>query len=227
MKAKLELDVGLVSQSQRLHNTPRNATEYDKMISGMLYNSTDPDLVMARHRARILQYQYNNFYPVELSAETHAEARLLLLRQMLGQVGDETYIESPFLVDYGCNISLGARFYGNYNLVILDCSLVVIGDRVMCGPNVSIYAATHETDVTSRRNNIEYAREVNIGDDVWIGGGSTILPGVTIGEGSTIGAGSLVTKDVPPWSVVHGSTYFPWMSPLRRLIEDKNTDLCF
>jgi len=75
----------------------------------------------------------------------------------------------------------------------------------MFGPNVSIYAATHETDVQSRRDNIEFARPVTIGDDCWIGGNSIILPGVTIGEGSTVGAGSVVTKDVPAWSVVLGT----------------------
>lgn len=75
----------------------------------------------------------------------------------------------------------------------------------MCGPNVSIFAATHETEVESRRRGVEYARPVVIGDDVWIGGGATILPGVTIGKGCTVAAGSVVTKDVPPFSVVRGA----------------------
>lgn len=89
-------------------------------------------------------------------------------------------------------------------MTILDCGLVTIGNRVMFGPYVSIYAATHETDVASRRENIEFAREVSIGDDCWIGGNAVILPGVTIGEGSTVAAGSVVTKSVPAWSVVVG-----------------------
>lgn len=93
----------------------------------------------------------------------------------------------------------------NDSLVILDCSLVTIGDRVMFGPNVSIFAATHETEVYSRRENIEFARPVVIGDDCWIGGGTIILPGVTIGKGVTIGAGSVVSKDIEPWSVAMGS----------------------
>jgi len=75
----------------------------------------------------------------------------------------------------------------------------------MFGPFVSIFAATHETEVQSRRENIEYAREVTIGDDCWIGGHVTILPGVTIGEGCTIGAGSIVSRSIPPWSVAIGS----------------------
>jgi acetyltransferase-like isoleucine patch superfamily enzyme len=89
--------------------------------------------------------------------------------------------------------------------VILDCALVTIGNRVMFGPNVSIYAATHENEVESRRQNIEYARPVTIGDDCWVGGNVTIMPGVTIGKGCTIGSGSVVTKDIPEFSVAIGS----------------------
>lgn len=92
-----------------------------------------------------------------------------------------------------------------HSTVILDCGIVTIGDRVMFGPFVSIFAATHETEVQSRRDNIEYAREVKIGDDCWICGHVTILPGVTIGEGCTIGSNSVVTRDVPAWSVAMGS----------------------
>ncbi|KIV85176.1 hypothetical protein PV11_00906 [Exophiala sideris] len=124
---------------------------------------------------------------------------------VIGKVGDDVYLEPPLFLDYGCNIKLGDQIYANFNLTILDCSLVTIGNRVMFGPNVSIYAATHETDVQSRRDNIEYARPVTIGDDCWIGGSSIILPGVTIGQGCTVGAGSVVTKDVPAWSVVMGT----------------------
>jgi acetyltransferase-like isoleucine patch superfamily enzyme len=91
-----------------------------------------------------------------------------------------------------------------FSLTILDCSLVTIGDRVMVGPHVSIYAATHETEVASRRKNIEFARKVTIGDDCWIGGQTVILPGVTIGKGCTVGAGSVVSRDIPDWSVAVG-----------------------
>lgn len=113
-------------------------------------------------------------------------------------------IEPPFNIDYGCNISIGDRFFANFNLTILDCSLVTIGARCMFGPNVSIFAATHETEVQSRRDNIEYGRPVVVGDDCWIGGNVVILPGVTIGRGVTVAAMSVVTKDVPDFSVVMG-----------------------
>lgn len=91
------------------------------------------------------------------------------------------------------------------SLVILDCSMVTIGHRVLFGPFVSIFAATHEVGVQSRRDGVEYAAPVSIGDDCWIGGNVTIMPGVTIGKGCTIGAGSVVTKDIPDFSVAIGS----------------------
>jgi len=82
---------------------------------------------------------------------------------------------------------------------------VEIGDRVMFGPGVNILSATHQTDVQSRRDGVEFALPVFIGDDCWIGGNVSILPGVTIGNGCTIGASSVVTKSIPPYSVAVGS----------------------
>ncbi|KAL0261795.1 hypothetical protein SLS55_003227 [Diplodia seriata] len=173
----------------------------------MLYDSFVPELSSARFKARAWCHNYNNHFPVETSPdfESLQKHRLGLLRNIIGHVeGDEAFIEPPFFIDYGCNIRLGARFYANFNLTILDCGIVTIGDRVMFGPNVSIFAATHETEVQSRRDNIEYASPVVIGDDCWVGGSVIILPGVTIGEGSTVAAGSVVTKDIPAWSVAMG-----------------------
>jgi acetyltransferase-like isoleucine patch superfamily enzyme len=110
------------------------------------------------------------------------------------------------LRSYGCprpdNIT--HSFFANFNFTVLDCGLVTIGNTVLLGPNVSIMNATHETEVQSRRENIEYAKKVVIGDDCWIGGHVVILPGVTIGQGCTIAAGAVVTKDIPAWSVAMG-----------------------
>ncbi len=91
------------------------------------------------------------------------------------------------------------------SLVILDCGIVNIGKRVLFGPGVSIFTATHETGVQTRRDGLEYAKGVKIGDDCWIGGNTTIMPGVTIGKGCTIGAGSVVTRDIPDFSVAIGT----------------------
>lgn len=129
-----------------------------------------------------------------------------MLHEIIGRLDDDkTIIEPPFSIDYGCNISLSKRCYSNFNLTILDYGLVTVGDRVLVGPNVSIFAATHETEAQSRRDNVEFAKPVIIGNDYWIGGHVVILPGVTIGDGCTIAANSTVTKDIPAWSVAVGS----------------------
>lgn len=160
-----------------------------------------------RFSARRWMHQYNTFFPSDAEAgfKDLERGRKRLLSQFLGRIGDEVFIEPTFAVDYGCNIRLGDRFYANYNLTILDCALVTIGDRVMFGPNVSILTATHETEVQSRRDDVEYARPITIGDDCWVGGHVVILPGVTVGEGCTIAASSVVSRDVPAWSVAMGA----------------------
>ena len=90
-------------------------------------------------------------------------------------------------------------------MVILDCAIVRIGDRVKFGPNVSIFAATHPTEVQARRDTPDYSKEVTIGNDCWIGGHTVVMPGVTIGDGVTIGASSVVTRDIPSYSIAVGS----------------------
>lgn len=183
---------------------PLNAT----LTSPTSYDSFTPELEAARFKARAWCHKYNNWFPHDdpsANFATLATHRQRQLKQIVGQLGDDVFIEPPFTVDYGCNVRLGERFYANFNLCILDCGIVTIGARTMFGPNVSIFAATHETEVQSRRENVEYAYEVTIGDDCWIGGHVVILPGVTIGDGCTIGAGSVVTKNIPAWSVAMGT----------------------
>jgi maltose O-acetyltransferase len=104
----------------------------------------------------------------------------------------------------GAHISIGEGFFASFGCVILDCNVVTIGRDVKFGPSVHIYAATHPVDPTARNSGRELGFPVTIGDGVWVGGGSMILPGVTIGEGSTIGAGSVVAKSIPPRVVAAG-----------------------
>lgn len=149
-----------------------------------------PELVKARKRAKALCEQIN-----ALRAD-QTKARKPLYQQLFGKVSS-AYIEPNFFCDYGSNIFLGEQFYANHNCVILDVAEVRIGDRVMLGPNVQIYATTHPLDPTERATGKEYCATVTIGDDCWIGGSAVILAGVNIGKGSVIGAGSVVTKDIP------------------------------
>ncbi|KAL2129159.1 hypothetical protein VTI74DRAFT_8165 [Chaetomium olivicolor] len=195
-----------LTKAKSLAHVP-GGDEYEKMISGMLYDPQEKALATSRFQARRWCHEYNNYFPSDPAAnfDSLAAERLRILRGFVGHVGEATFIEPPFRVDYGCNIRLGHGFYANFGLTILDCAIVTIGDRVMFGPNVSLLSATHETDVRSRRDGIEYAKPITIGDDCWIGGHVVVLPGVTIGEGCTIGAGSVVTKDIPAWSVAIGT----------------------
>ncbi|CEJ83790.1 Putative Maltose O-acetyltransferase [[Torrubiella] hemipterigena] len=197
-------DEEAIAVAKTLKNIPW-CEDYEKMISGMLYNAFVPELVDSRFKARRFMHKYSNAFPDDATPESLTALRTDMLQGILGKAGKDVYIEPPFSIDYGTNIILGDNVYANFNLIILDCALVRIGNRVMFGPSVSIFAATHETEVQSRRDNIEYAKGVVIGDDCWIGGNATIMPGVTIGKGCTIGAGSVVTKDIPDFSVAIGA----------------------
>ena len=88
---------------------------------------------------------------------------------------------------------------------MLDCNKIKIGNNCLFAPNVSIYAAGHPIHPACRNTGYEYAKEINIGNNVWIGGNVVVCPGVTIGDNTVIGAGSVVTKDVPAWTVSAGN----------------------
>lgn len=158
----------------------------------------NPEAVAARKRAKTLCQQLN-----VLRADQH-KARKPIYQQLFGQVSS-AYIEPNFFCDYGSNIFLGERFYANHNCVILDAAEVRIGERVLLGPNVQIYATTHPLDAEERATGKELSAAITIGNDCWIGGGAIILAGVTIGAGAVIGAGSVVTKDVPARVVAAGN----------------------
>ena len=115
------------------------------------------------------------------------------------------FINPPFYCDYGFHIHVGKNFYANYNCTILDVSKVTIGENCFMAPNVSIYTAGHPIHPDTRNSGYEYGKAVTVGDNVWIGGNTVILPGVTIGSNVVIGAGSVVTKDIPDWCVAAGN----------------------
>ncbi|ETS77690.1 hypothetical protein PFICI_09752 [Pestalotiopsis fici W106-1] len=202
--AKTQKDEQIIQIASTLQETPW-CDEYENMISGMLYNPLHPKLLDGRHRARCLSHKFNTIDPNSGNYQEVEQIRADLLKQMLGRVGSGTFIEPPFMPDYGCNVIFGQNCFANFGLTILDTSLVIIGDRVQFGPNVSIYSAGHETSVLSRIKFVEFGHPIRIEDDCWIGGGVTILPNVTIGRGSTVGAGAIVTKSIPPYSVALGA----------------------
>lgn len=166
----------------------------------LLYDANfNAELLRLRHEAAKLLFRYNHLNP-EQKEERHA-----ILKKLLGKSGNECTILPNFHCDYGFNIEIGEYFFANVNLVILDGAKVSIGDHVFIAPNVGIYTAGHPLDAKQRRQGLEYALPVTIGNDVWIGGGSNILPGVTIGNNVVIGAGSVVTHDIPDNSLAFGN----------------------
>lgn len=165
-------------------------SEYDKMLTGALYDALDPELVNLRSQARILCQQLNS--TLNLEETLHRET----LKKLFAQGGDSVWLQPPFYCDYGANIFLGERVYFNFDCVILDACKVQIGDYCFFGPKVQIYTASHPMNAAQRRTE-EFGKPVRIGSDVWIGGGAIICPGVSIGAKSVIGAGSVVTRDIP------------------------------
>lgn len=127
-----------------------------------------------------------------------------IVKELLPE-SENAMINPPFYCDYGTHISVGKNFFANYNCTIIDVARVTIGDNCQFAPNVSIYTAGHPIHPAMRNTLYEYGIHVTVGDNVWIGGNSVILPGVTIGSNVVIGAGSVVTKDIPAWCVAAGN----------------------
>jgi maltose O-acetyltransferase len=165
-------------------------TERDKMLAGELYDALDPDLLRDRDRARDLCQILN------ASRESDREIRRQLLIQLFGKGGDTVWMQPPFYCDYGSNIELGERVFFNFNCVVLDVCPIKIGDFTLFGPSVQILTPVHPLEAGLRRKQ-EYGKPIEIGSDVWVGGGALILPGVRIGSKTVIGAGSVVTRDIP------------------------------
>ena len=118
---------------------------------------------------------------------------------------EKFYIEPPFFCGFGYNIEIGENFYANHNCVILDNVKVTFGDNVFIAPDCGFYTAGHPFDIEQRNSGLEYAFPIHVGNNVWIGGHTTVLPGVTIGDGTVIGAGSVVTKDIPSGVLAAGN----------------------
>jgi maltose O-acetyltransferase len=180
-------------------------TEKEKMLAGESYDTRDPELIKMYHKARKLMQVYNAL------DSTDTQGKKQTLTDLLGHIGDGAWIESPFFCDYGAHISVGENTVINTNCMFIDDNTITIGKNGLIAPFVQIYTAKHPVKASDRVQNSGNApfttltSPVNIGDNVWIGGNSVILPGVTIGNNVTIGAGSVVTKDIPDNTLAFGN----------------------
>ena len=119
------------------------------------------------------------------------------------RVDDSFMLIPPFYTAHGADIRVGRNVFINQNCTIYDLGGVDIGDDVLIGPNVSIITTGHPLEPSRRRDGVT-AAPIAIERNVWIAAGATIIGGVTVGENSVVAAGAVVTKDVPPNSLVAG-----------------------
>jgi len=171
----------------------------EKMKNGLLYTDCGEGLDEERIQCKELIYDYN------LTRPSEHDKRKKLLKKILGDMGENVWIETPVHMAYGKNVHIGNCFYANFNLVPVDDIDIYIGNNVMFAPNVTITPTGHPVYYNLRKNGAQCSIPVKICDDVWIGSNVVILPGVTIGKNSVIGAGSIVTKDIPENVVAVGN----------------------
>lgn len=174
-------------------------TEQEKCEAGLLYDTAFEGREEAHLRCADLCWEYNRTKPSDM------QTRERLLRQLFGKVGTEPYVEPNLFCGFGYNIEVGDRFFANNNCVFVDPAKIRFGDDVKIAPQCGFYTALHPLDSEQRRANLEIARPITVGNNVWFGGGVKVLPGVTIGDNCVIGAGSVVTKDIPADSLAYGN----------------------
>lgn len=173
--------------------------EWEKAQAGYLYDANnDTEIIAARTRCADLCFAFNQTKPSDTARQAE------LLHAILPHAEKTPAITQPFYCDYGTNIFLGANFYSNHNLTILDGAKVTIGTNVFIAPNCVITTAGHALDAAQRSQGLEIALPITIGSNVWIGANVSILPGVTIGDNTIIGAGSVVNKNIPANVVAAG-----------------------
>jgi maltose O-acetyltransferase len=164
----------------------------ERMLAGEPYIAEDPDIIADLDRAAVLMERLNT------SSATDPQGRLAALRELLGAVGEETWVRPPFHCDYGYQIRIGPRSFVNFNAVFLDVAPITLGADVQVGPNVQLLTPTHPVEPDPRRAKWEAAKPITIGDNVWLGGGAIVLAGVTIDENTVVGAGAVVTRTCRP-----------------------------
>ncbi|RUR36197.1 sugar O-acetyltransferase [Clostridium perfringens] len=185
----------------------------ERMYGQKLYYCNDETLMNEQMKPLELLYDFNQTRPSE------QDKRDKMLKKMFAEIGEDCYIEPPFHANWGGkNVHFGNGVYANFNLTMVDDCDIFVGNNVLFGPNVTVSAGTHPIHPELRSKQAQYNIPIHIGNNVWIGANSVILPGVNIGDNSVIGAGSVVTKDIPSNVVAVGN-------PCRVLREINENDM--
>ena len=175
-------------------------TQYERMVKGLIYDPGDREIMDEQVPWQDKLWEFN-----QLKTSDY-DKKQAYMKEVFAECGEGCYIELPFRANWGGHhLHLGARVYANFNLTIVDDGHIYVGDDVMFGPNVTIATANHPIDPLLRRKQLQYNKDVHIGNLVWIGAGVVICPGVSIGDNTVIGAGSVVTKDLPAGVVAYGN----------------------
>lgn len=170
-----------------------------KMHAREIYFCNEQELVDEQTLCLEILYDFNQTRPSE------SKKREEILSRLFAEIGPDCYIEPPLRANWGRHTHFGRQVYANFNLTLVDDTHIYIGDCVLIGPNVTIATAGHPIEPELRRQTAQFNVPVHIGNNVWIGANSVVLPGVSIGENSVIGAGSIVTRDIPANVVAVGN----------------------
>ena len=175
-------------------------SQYERMVKGLIYNPDDPEIKAEQNPLMDRLYEFNQLRP------SQAKEKEQYMKEVFAECGENCYIELPFYANWGGkHLHLGDYVYANFGLTLVDDAHIYVGDHVMFAPNVMIATANHPLNPDLRRRGLQYAKDVHIGENTWIGAGAQIMPGVTIGKNCVIGAGSVVTGDIPDDSLAFGN----------------------
>jgi maltose O-acetyltransferase len=192
-------------------------TEEEKIFEGKLFDARCKELRDIKHKTHVLCQRFN-------ALDEYDDSRLSIIQEFIGRIGTKYYLQGPIQFNYGCHTFIGENFFANFNTTVLDDGRIYIGDNVMLGPNVSLMASSHPLISEERvalhypdghMSMSEYAREIHIGDNVWIACNVVVCGGVHIGNNAVIGAGSVVTTDIPADYLAYGNP----CKPIRRITE--------
>ncbi len=184
-----------------------NISDWDRMVSGKLYNSSSKDL-FKQHALGLTRCDRFNRIPLWRIASK----QLALMRLIPSAKGNSLAVFAPFYCEYGVNIHVGKGCFVNYNCTFLDVSPITLKDNVWLGANVTLATPNHPflpeerlpADYPDGHHDLEYSAPITIEENCWICSSATICGGVTVGKNSIVAAGAVVTRDVPPNSIVAG-----------------------